>query len=161
MNKNIFLAIVVGLGAIGLAACSSTTPTNAVSTVNTSNVNNVAAVNKPPADSPVESTSDKPVNTMANVKPPVKTDDTLTADTSKSGKIGVAECDEYLEKYEACVNSKVPEADRAALISPMETMRKGWKNASTNEKAKTALADGCKVALTTAKESLSKFSCDW
>src|SRR5436853_4583400 len=30
-------------------------------------------------------------------------------------KIGVAECDDYIAKYEACVNSKVPEAQRAAM----------------------------------------------
>src|SRR5262245_50730836 len=33
-----------------------------------------------------------------------------TASTSTGDKIGVPECDEYIEKVEACLNSKVPEA---------------------------------------------------
>lgn len=157
MNKNILLAAALTFGTIGCGACGST-PTNTVSPVNG---NTAVVVNKPAANTTIENVSVKPANPAANVRQPMKTNETLTADTSKSGKIGVAECDEYLAKYEACVNTKVPEAQRAALLTPLETMQKGWKTAATDDKAKAALAGGCKVALTTAKISLSKFSCDW
>src|SRR5919199_2009002 len=57
------------------------------------------------------------------------------ANTSTAGtggdKIGVPECDDYIAKYEACVNSKVPEAMRASVKATLETSRKMWKDAAT------------------------------
>ena len=168
MNKNNFLTVVLIFGAIVFGACSSTISTNAVSTANTNSVNavnnivnNAVVVNQPAVNAPVENVAVKPANTTANVKSPVKNAETLTADTSKNVKIGVAECDEYLEKYEACITSKVPEAERAALLPQLEMYRAGWQKAVTNQQAKAALPGGCTVALTTAKQTLSKYSCDW
>ena len=156
-NKNSLLAVALAVGIIGFGSCSSTS-TNSVSTGNNGNI--AVVVNKP-ANANTENLNIKPINTAVATKPPPRTDETVKSEVPTGGKIGVAECDEYLAKYEACINTKVPESQRAALISPLETMRKGWKNAVTNPQAKAALAGGCKIALTTAKESMSAFSCDW
>ena len=109
------------------------------STTPTTNSNTAVVVNKP-ADSP--KTTDAPK--------------TETAD-----KIGVPECDEYISKWEACVNSKVPEAQRAQYKSSFDTLRKSWKDAAANPQGKAALATGCKQALDTAKQTLSAYSCAW
>jgi uncharacterized membrane protein len=84
-----------------------------------------------------------------------------TASTSTGDKIGVPECDEYIEKVEACLNSKVPEAQRGMFKSSFETVRKQWKETAANPQAKAGLATGCKQAMETAKQAYSSFGCTW
>ncbi|MFL6283207.1 MAG: hypothetical protein ACJ74Q_08720 [Pyrinomonadaceae bacterium] len=88
--------------------------------------------------------------------------DTTNGGTTASGdKVGVAECDEYIQKVEACVSGKVPEAARATYKSSLDTMRTTWKKAAETPQGKAALAQGCKTALEQAKTSMSSFGCSW
>ncbi len=113
-SKVLFFNLLILL-AIGFAGCSSTAPNTAKDTK--------AADNKPAANS-----EKKPeVTKTEDTKPDSKTETASTGD-----KIGVPECDEYIEKYEACVFSKVPEAARGAFKSSFEAQRKAWKDASAN-----------------------------
>ncbi len=172
MNKLIVrwsFAAVLSSGIFSLGACSSTS-TNTVSSgninhVGAANTSGNAAVNRPSAMSAenVNPTSANPTqgNSTADLRPPSRQAETASSETLKTEKVGVPECDDYIAKYETCLTTKVPEAQRAVFSSSMETMRKGWRNAATNPQAKAALAGGCKVALQTAKESMSAFSCDW
>lgn len=134
ITKNLFLIVALAGGTIGFANCSSA-PT-------ASNSGNTTVV--------------------TNTKPANATTETAKTETASAGdKIGVSECDEYITKYEACVNSKVPEAQRAMFKSQFETMRKSWKDAAATPQGKAGLATGCKAALDTAKQSMSAFSCAW
>lgn len=83
-----------------------------------------------------------------------------TASTS-GDKIGVAECDEYLDKYEACISSKVPEAARAQLKSSLDTTRKSWKEIASTPEGKSGMAVTCKTAMDAAKQSMSAYGCTW
>jgi hypothetical protein len=76
-------------------------------------------------------------------------------------KIGVAECDEYLDKYEKCITSKVPEAGRTAMKSGMDQTREAWKKAAATAEGKAALAAGCKTAMEAAKKATAAFNCEW
>lgn len=115
--------------------------------------------------------------TTSNENKP-KTNDTKTADkpadskpaenkpadnTASTGgdKIGVPECDEYIEKYEACLNSKVPEAQRAAMKSAFEMARKGYKDAASTPQGKSTLAAACKQAMDAAKQATTAYGCTW
>ena len=89
-----------------------------------------------------------------------KAANTSTASTS-GDKIGVPECDDYIAKYEACVNSKVPEAMRASVKGSMETARKMWKDAAATPQGKAGLAAACKQALETAKTAMASYGCSW
>jgi hypothetical protein len=73
-------------------------------------------------------------------------------------KVGVAECDEYIAKLEACMSS-APEASRGMIKTNLDTMRKQWKDAAATPQGKSGLAVGCKTALDTAKQSYSY--CKW
>ncbi|MDQ3088750.1 MAG: hypothetical protein M3Q78_09145 [Acidobacteriota bacterium] len=132
LNKNALLIAVLLVGTIGFASCSSAPTT-------TNSGNNAVVVNKP-------------ANATTNV---------TKTETTTGDKIGVAECDEYIEKYEACINSKVPEAQRAMLKTSFEAQRKAFKDAAANPQAKAGLATGCKQAIETAKQSTSAYSCAW
>ncbi|HEX8721008.1 MAG TPA: hypothetical protein VF736_10290 [Pyrinomonadaceae bacterium] len=92
------------------------------------------------------------------------TDNTATATTSTASagdSIGIAECDDFLKKYEACVSGKVPAAQQAAFKSSVETWRRSWKDLAANPTTKGTLAGICKTQLDQAKTSLSSYGCSW
>lgn len=166
-NLKLITAAALLTGAVSFGACSatstntvSTSNTNAAGTANTANTNkatNAAPTNAAPSNSAVQ-----PANTTSESRPPVKKDEMLSADTASTGeKTGVPECDEYIAKYEACVTTKIPEAQRATFTASLEEMKKNWKSAADSPQAKTALAGGCKQASTAAKQSMGAFSCSW
>lgn len=80
----------------------------------------------------------------------------------KSGdKIGVAECDQYLEKYEACAKNKVPEPGRGAMLSSIEQLRTSWITIAVNPETRENLAKDCKQTLEETKKNLSAYACAW
>ena len=97
--------------------------------------------------------------TVVNTKPANTTTDVTKVEAGD--KIGVPECDEYIQKYEACINSKVPEAQRGAFKTSFEAIQKGWKDAAANPQAKAGLATVCKQAIESAKQSMTAYSCAW
>jgi hypothetical protein len=134
LKVRLFMLTALVCGIFFLTSCS-TTPTNTGNTA--------VVVNKTP---------DAPKNTTTT---------TTTTTTESADKVGVPECDEYIQKWEACVNSKVPEAQRATFKSSFETLRKSWKDAAANPQGKAGLATGCKQALETAKQTYSTYGCAW
>lgn len=138
LNKNLFLIVALVGGTIGFTGCNST-PTN------TTNGNTATVTNTKPA---------------GNTTTTSTTTETKT-ETASGDKIGVAECDEYITKYEACINSKVPEAQRAMLKGSFEAQRKAFKDAAATPQGKAGLATGCKQAIETAKQSTAAWSCAW
>jgi hypothetical protein len=87
---------------------------------------------------------------------------TTNSGTTASGdKVGVAECDEYIQKVEACLTSKVPENMRGTYKSSLDTMRTTWKKAAETPQGKAALAQGCKTALEQAKTTMGSYGCSW
>ena len=81
--------------------------------------------------------------------------------TASADKVGVAECDEFIQKYEACVNSKVPESARSMVKANLDSMRTAWKKAAETPQGKAGLAQGCKAALEQAKTSMGSYGCAW
>jgi len=78
---------------------------------------------------------------------------TPVASTSgSSDKIGVAECDEYLDKLDTCLG-KLPEPGRGIAKSSLDANRKAWHDAAATPQGKAGLAAACKQALETARKS--------
>jgi hypothetical protein len=76
-------------------------------------------------------------------------------------KIGVEECDNYLAKYEKCVNTKFPEAARKQSLDAMLTNSKSWKDLAKSDSGRQALAAGCKQADEQTKQLIAQFNCEW
>jgi len=74
-------------------------------------------------------------------------------------EFGVPECDDYMAKYVACVDSKVPEAARAALRQSLDQTKAQWKQAAATPEGKSTLAMACKQMTETAKTSMSAYGC--
>jgi hypothetical protein len=89
------------------------------------------------------------------------TSNTSGGTTASGDKIGVAECDEFIQKYEACINSKVPESSRSMVKANLDSMRNAWKQAAATPQGKAGLTQGCKQALDNAKTSMGSYGCSW
>jgi hypothetical protein len=78
-----------------------------------------------------------------------------------TSEFGVAECDDYMAKYLACVDSKVPEAARAALRQSLDQTKAQWKQAASTPEGKSTLAMACKQMTESAKTSMSAYGCSF
>lgn len=82
------------------------------------------------------------------------------ASTAASG-FGVPECDDYMTKYLACIDSKVPEAARAAVRQGVEQTKASWTQAAQTPQGKEGLAMACKQATEAAKAAMSAYGCSF
>ncbi len=149
------------LCAAGLYGCSSTSKNVEQTNIKPANQSNPIVTTNPGNNNTGTTTVQ---NTTVETKDGVKTTtyESNTELTASSGdKIGVPECDEFIEKYEACVMNKVPEAARATMKSSIEQMRESWKKVAANPQAKSALAGGCKQTLESTKQSMGAYACAW
>ena len=96
-------------------------------------------------------------NSNSTTKTSGKSTTTTTPSTSGE-KIGVAECDEYIAKYEACA-PKVPEPGRAAYKSALDQTRASWKKLAENPTTRASLAAACKQALDTQAAAWKGYGC--
>lgn len=90
--------------------------------------------------------------------------DVAKTDKPASGdKLGIPECDEYIEKYETCLTSiaeKYPQV-QPSLKSAFEAQRKGFKDAAASPQGKETLPGVCKQAIESAKTATSAYACKW
>lgn len=84
---------------------------------------------------------------------------TQAAAASTAGQFGVPECDDYMAKYLACVDSKVPEAARAMVRQQLDQTKEAWQKAAATPEGKAGLATGCKAASDAAKTSMAAYGC--
>jgi hypothetical protein len=76
-------------------------------------------------------------------------------------EFGVPECDSYVKKYLACVDSKVPESARAMLRQSFDATKAQWKQAASTPQGRAGLASGCLQADAAAKQSMAVYGCTW
>ena len=79
--------------------------------------------------------------------------------SSTASRTGVAECDDYLAKYEACLAAKVPESAHAMLRQSLDATRAGWKQVLASPGGKDALRTSCVAARDATRASLQAYGC--
>ena len=79
--------------------------------------------------------------------------------TAHAQSTGIAACDDFLTKYDACVVSKVPEAQRAMYKTQIDQTRKAWIDIAKNPSAKSTMEATCKQTLDATKASLTAYGC--
>jgi hypothetical protein len=85
----------------------------------------------------------------------------VAATPAPAAQIGVPECDDFLTKYQACVESKVPEAARAQFKTGLDQWRAAWAETAKTPEGKTALVAVCKQSLDATKAYTAAYSCAW
>jgi len=127
--------------AIGMIGCSKT------------------ASNTEPAKG--NSSVEKTTNEKTDTKPTSPTSGDAPDIAAAGDKIGVAECDDYIEKYEACLTKNVPEQSRAIMKSSFDQTRKTWKDLAANPQTKASLGSVCKQSKEAVKQAMSAYHCEW
>lgn len=132
MRRTMFLIVSV-VFALGLIACAKTE--------NTNNSNSTT--------------------TTAGTPAAPKTGTETAANPSTGDKIGVAECDDFIAKYEACVSGKVPEMARAQYQATLKQWKESWKKLAENPQTRGTLAAACKQAADQQAAALKSFGCNF
>ena len=78
-----------------------------------------------------------------------------------AAEFGVPECDRYVKKYLACLDSKVPESARAMMLQSFEQTKVQWKQAASTEQGRASLATVCAQAELGSKQAMSAYGCAW
>ena len=81
------------------------------------------------------------------------------ATVNASAEIGVPECDKFINEYEACVTTKVPEQARAQFTAAVKTWRTEWKKLAANPQTKAGLVSACKTQLEAARTQMKAYNC--
>ena len=122
-----------------------------------------------PADNTTTTTNTKTTTTNASGNTTTTTTTTNTTNTAatpastttSAAVTGVAECDEYISKYEACVKDKVPANMRAQMQTTLDASRNAWKTAASTPQGKATLAKTCTDALAAAKQAMGSYGCNF
>ncbi len=77
------------------------------------------------------------------------------------GEIGVAECDDYLRKWDACLSTKVTGEAREQVKVALDATREGWKRTAATPEAKAGLASACREAAELARMQVAAYGCTW
>lgn len=114
-----------------------------------------------PADTTTTTTTTEtaPSDTTTTEPVPADTTTTTTTTTTTAEPIGVAECDDFLNKYEACVAANVPADVQASFQQGMTQWRDSWLQLAQNESTKPSLAQACTQAREQAKTSMAQYNC--
>jgi hypothetical protein len=83
------------------------------------------------------------------------------AGPARAQSTGVAACDDFLQKYDTCVTSKLPEAQRATYKAQLDQTRKMWLDMAKNPSAKSTMEGTCKQTMDAMKTSLQSFGCSF
>ena len=76
-------------------------------------------------------------------------------------KIGIADCDDFIAKYETCISSKVPDAQKTQFQENINALRNSWRQLASNPGAKDTLSLMCKRQVVQARESMKDFNCEF
>lgn len=74
-------------------------------------------------------------------------------------QIGVPECDNFLNAYESCIATKVPEAQRAQFQTIMTNWRTEWKRLAGDPQTRAGLITACKTHLENARTQMKAYNC--
>lgn len=98
-----------------------------------------------------------PAATTAQAATPVAS----TPPAAAPGETGVAECDDYLRKWDACLATKVTGDAREQVKVALDATREAWKRAMATPEGKAGLASACREATELAKMQVAAYGCSW
>ena len=98
-----------------------------------------------------------PAATTAQAATPVAS----TPPAAAPGETGVAECDDYLRKWDACLATKVTGDAREQVKVVLDATREAWKRAMATPEGKAGLASACREATELAKMQVAAYGCSW
>lgn len=78
-----------------------------------------------------------------------------------AGDFGVPECDQYMKKYLACIDGKVPDMVKPTLKASLDQQKDAWKKAAATPEGKAGLANACTQMEAQSKAAMQAYGCTW
>ncbi len=75
-------------------------------------------------------------------------------------KVGIALCDEYVEKYSKCIDEHAPEATKSALRDGVAKNAERWKK-ELEGPGKDSVEKACEAALASVKKTSTNWGCTY
>ena len=98
------------------------------------------------------------VKTDSNVSAPAPSTEATAG--SDADRIGVAECDAFIDAYETCRGTKMPLTVRVNAELNIDLWRKQWREILTQDpQAQEKLTSICKLQREKAKEATREYGC--
>lgn len=85
----------------------------------------------------------------------------IVAGGAQAQTIGVAACDQFVTKYEACVGSKVPAAQQSSFKGIVDQMKSAWAEAAKNEASKGDVEAMCKQTAEQMNATMKSYGCSF
>ena len=98
---------------------------------------------------------------QADTNAPTSTTAATPVAAKTAAVTGVAVCDDYLSKYEACLHDKLPEASRAQFQASLDAMRNSWMQLAANPQTAAALENACVQAKSSAAVAMQAYGCSF
>jgi hypothetical protein len=144
MSRRTLLVLALSACCTLMLACAAADNANNTNATNASNANRAAT------------------NAATTTTTPATTTSPASSTTAAAGdKIGVAECDDFIAKYDDCISKHVPEAARAQYRASIDQWRKSWRDLAANPQTKPTLAQACKQAAETARQTMTSYNCSF
>jgi hypothetical protein len=77
------------------------------------------------------------------------------------GEFGIPDCDDYIRRFEGCLEHRVPPDARENLRAAFEETRAAWRRAAATESGRGGLAAGCRQAAAMARLSMTAYGCNF
>jgi hypothetical protein len=85
----------------------------------------------------------------------------LTASALRAQDIGVPACDAFYKSYEACIATKMPEAQRATFKQQLEAGKTSMRQAAANPQSRAMLEQSCTAQKQQMSQALASYGCKW
>lgn len=162
LRKFLPLMLSAAFGVFALSACGGGNQTNGnSSTTGNGNQSTTTTTTTTTASTPTSTTATSNNPATMTGSPAATTSPATTTANTGGEKIGIADCDDFLDKYEACVSDKVPAAQRAQYESTLKQWRDSWRQMAGNPQTKGVLAQACKMAADQARQSMTSYGCSF
>lgn len=74
---------------------------------------------------------------------------------------GVPVCDTFVTNYQACVSTRVPEAQRQMFASQITQMRATWRELAQTQEGRTHLEAACRQQADQMRQGLAQLGCQF
>ncbi len=80
---------------------------------------------------------------------------------STTEKVGLLECDTYVDRFVSCINRNVPADRQAPLIRGLESNIRRWQSMMSSAAGRTDAGNDCQRAFDQTRQAMTPYSCTW
>ncbi|HKY64635.1 MAG TPA: hypothetical protein VJR29_14615 [bacterium] len=80
---------------------------------------------------------------------------------STTERVGLLECDTFVDRYVSCLNKNVPAERQAPLVRGLESDIRRWQTMAASAAGRTDAANECQRAFDRTRQVMTPYGCTW